>query len=81
MYWKNDGVLSYGGVPLNVALGPRPTVGMPLAILPIVGVVVIPPVGVVIPPARVMTLYIGVGVVGVIVNVGGGGEVLIVVGG
>ena len=73
MYWKNDGALPYGGVPLNVALGPRSAVGMPSVMLPTVGVVVIPPVGVVIPPAGVLTLYTGVGVVGVVLNVGGSG--------
>lgn len=80
MYWKNDGALPYGGVPLNVALGPRPAVGMPPVMLPTVGVV-IPPVGEVIPPVGVLTLYTGVGVVGVVLNVGGGGAVLIVAGG
>ena len=80
MYWKNDGVLPYGGVPLNVALGPRPLGGMPPVIIPTVGVVVIPPVGVVTPPVGVLTLYTRMGVVGVVLNVGGG-AVLIVAGG
>jgi len=56
------------------ALGPRPTLGMPPVMVPVVGVVVIPPVG-------ELTLYTGVVVVGVVPNVGGGGAVIIVAGG
>jgi hypothetical protein len=60
-------------VVLYDALGPRPALGMPPVMLPTVGVV--------IPPVGVLTLYTGAIVVGVVLNVGGGGAVLIVVGG
>lgn len=61
------------GVVLYDALGPRPALGMP-PVMP-------PTVGVVIPPVGVLTLYTGAVVVGVVLNVGGGGTALNVAGG
>jgi len=57
-------VLTNVGVVLYDALGPRPALGMPPVMLPTVGVV--------IPPVGVLTLYTGAIVVGVVLNVGGG---------